>query len=78
MTIQLNSNDTTGFLGKMSFVDKFDKTVGLDLLCTVAVSLKCSFSRQDELDWDMAGVLCSDIPQNRIDHVNATSFPIAL
>ena len=68
-----NSNGSTGFLGKMSFVGK---TVGLNLHCTVAVSRKWLISKQDELDWNAAGVMCSDISQSRIDHIHATSFPI--
>ena len=55
-----NSNGTTGFLGKIGFIDKFGKTVGLRLHCTVAVSLKWLISRQDELEWGAAGLLCSD------------------
>ena len=44
------------------------------LTLSIAVCLNWSISSQDELDWGEAGVLRSEIHQNKIHHIHAARF----
>jgi len=44
------------------------------LTLSIAVCLNWSISSQDELDWGEAGVLRSEIHQNKIHHIHAAKF----
>ena len=72
-----NSDSITVFLEKMRYFCQFCWKYCLKFILPVAVFLRWSISRQDELDCTAAGELRSGLSQNRIHHIHAPSSSIA-